>query len=282
MIQKKDVAASIRQRLLNYSKSSNQSFAEVLQYYTMERFLSRLSCSEYRDKFILKGAMLIRAWTPAKSRPTMDIDLLGRISNEHGYIKQVMAEILSIQENDGIRFHPHTLLTEVIKEDADYEGVRVTFRAELSKAEINMQIDIGFGDIVYPSTNRIEIDALLEFPKLNLSCYSPESVIAEKLEAMIKLDFINSRIKDFFDIWMLSRFFKFDPETLARAISKTLTQRQTLLPDMIPALSKEFSEEKQLQWKAFCKRTKLNYAPEDFYEVLEEIKRFLEPALKII
>ncbi len=206
-----NISASVRQRLLNRSKADNRSFNELLQYYAMERFLYRLSLSEHAQHYILKGALMFRTWNSPEFRPTMDIDLLGKTRNEEGNITSQIRDILAVQvEPDGLIFDADSIRAERITEDADYEGIRVRFRGALDTAKISMQIDIGFGDPVYPQPEKAELSCMLDSPAPSLLCYSRESAIAEKIEAMIKLGTLNSRMKDFYDIWLLSRHFQFD------------------------------------------------------------------------
>jgi predicted nucleotidyltransferase component of viral defense system len=251
----KNLTASVRDRLFAQAKKSGRLFNELLQYYAMERFLYRLTKSKYAARFILKGALMLRVWQSPESRPTMDIDLLGITSNDEAEITGQIREILSIEvEPDGLHFDATSIRVERITEDAEYQGLRVRFRGILRTAKINMQLDIGFGDVVFPEPELSKYPTILDFPAPQLRCYSPESAIAEKLEAMVKLGELNSRMKDFYDIWMLARQFDFDSASLVEAIRKTFTRRQTDLPASIAALSKEFGEAKQAQWNAFRKR----------------------------
>ncbi len=244
MIPSANVAASVRQRLLNRARNDKRPFNELLQYYAMERFLYRLSESFFSDRFILKGALLLRAWDAPEFRPTMDIDMLGKTSNEEADILSLIRNILSVPVGeDGLVFDSGSLQSERIAEDADYEGIRVRFRGSLDSARIIMQIDIGFGDIVYPEPEEVELPTMLDFPAPKLLCYSRESAIAEKFEAMIKLGFLNSRMKDFFDIWLLSRGFNFTGPNLAEAIRLTFEQRKTIIPSTVDPFTESFVNE---------------------------------------
>jgi predicted nucleotidyltransferase component of viral defense system len=226
----RNTAASVRQRLLNRARSDQRPFNELLQYYAIERFLYRLSRSEHADRFILKGALMLQAWRSPELRPTMDIDFLGKTSNEEVSIAEKIRDILfTAVESDGLDFDPATIQTERITEDADYEGIRVLFRGVLDSARVNMQIDIGFGDVVYPGPEESDLPTLLDNPAPRLLCYSRESVIAEKFEAMVKLGELNSRMKDFYDIWLLSRQFNFAGNSLAEAIRLTFERRGTVV-----------------------------------------------------
>ena len=246
----------------------------------MERFLYRLSQSPHAEKFVLKGALMLRAWDFPLPRATMDIDMLGQnFSNE---ISRVVAQVQNIcttviQPEDGLEFDENSIIAERITEDADYEGVRVRFIGRLDAARINMQLDIGFGDIIVPGPQRIALHSLLDFPQVDLNGYSMESAIAEKFEAMVKLGELNSRMKDFYDIWLLARFFDFDRKNLCLAISETLKQRGTDLPDQITPFSDKFGQNKSQQWLAFRKRLGSEDSPEEFSDVISFIREFLGP-----
>lgn len=269
-------AASIHQRLKNISKDENRPFNELLQYYSMERFLYRLSQSKYAECFILKGALMLRAWQSPELRPTMDIDMLGKTSNEIDSIIEEVKEIISVDsEPDGLMFDIDSIKAERIKEDADYEGVRVRFIGTLDNAIVHMQIDIGFDDIIHPGPVETEYPTILKSPVLKLLCYSRESAIAEKFEAMLKLGELNSRMKDFYDIWLLSRQFDFNGKVLAEAIRLTLDHRGTVIPEIIIAFTKAFIEDKQVQWKAFNKRLAQEHVPNDFANIVMGIENFL-------
>lgn len=273
-----NIAASIRQRLLNHSKTSKRPFNEILQYYAMERFLYRLSLSQHADHFILKGALMLRIWNTSESRPTMDIDMLGMTSNEEASIIQQMKDILSTDViADGLIFDVASLQAERIKEDADYQGVRVLFKGSLETARIHMQIDIGFGDIVYPIPEKAIMPTILDLPAPELFAYNRQTAIAEKFEAMIKLGSLNSRMKDFYDIWMLSRQFNFNGAVLAEAIRLTFENRNTQLPTEIEPFSDQFIKAKQVQWTAFTRRLNQEHVPVKFQEIITGIQAFLSP-----
>ena len=273
-----NVAASVRQRLLNKARSDNRSFNELLQYYAMERFLYRLSCSNSAHRFILKGALLLKVWETSEFRATMDIDMLGKTSNEEADILPLIRDILAVKvDEDGMVFDPDSLHAEPITEDADYEGIRIRFRGSLDTARVVMQIDVGFGDIVYPAPEEAFLPAMLDFPAPELYCYTRESAIAEKFEAMVKLGFLNSRMKDFYDIWILSRCFDFVGSDLAEAIRLTFKQRHCPIPESIEAFSPSFILEKQAQWTAFRKRLRQDYIPSEFEEIVAHLSDFLAP-----
>jgi hypothetical protein len=195
----------VRQRLLNQSRAQNRPFQELLQYFAMERFLYRLAKSPHADRFILKGALLLTAWRAPVSRPTMDIDLAGRTDNRPDHIKAVVSAVCAvIVDPDGIEFNRDSIEVSRIKEDADYEGIRVQFRATLARARVPMQLDIGFGDVVTPGPTEVAYPTMLDFPAPVLRAYPKETVIAEKLEALTALGLLNSRMKDYYDLALLS------------------------------------------------------------------------------
>lgn len=278
-----NVSASVRQRLLNRSKKDSRSFNEILQYYAMERFLYRLSLSRHSPHYILKGALMLRVWNSSEFRSTMDIDMLGNTANTELNICAQISDILAVEvEPDGLVFDSESIQTERITENADYEGIRVRFRGSLGTAKISMQIDIGFGDIVYPEPQKVELPCMLDFPAPTLLCYSRESAIAEKFEAMVKLGHLNSRMKDFYDIWLLSRQFRFERNNLAKAVKLTFQQRRTELNQPIEAFSANFVSSHQSMWAAFRKRLKQEYIPLSFSDVVGEIEMFLAPVITAV
>ena len=279
----KNIAASVRQRLLNRAKLERRPFNELLHYYGMERFLYRLSQSSYADQFVLKGALMLRVWRSPELRPTMDIDLLGRTSNNEADIIGKIRGILAMSVTaDGLTFDKDSVEAERIVEDADYEGIRIRFQASLDSAKVNMRLDIGFGDVVYPDPKEAVFPTLLDFPAPRLLCYSRESSISEKLEAMVKLGTLNSRMKDFYDVWLLSRQFDFDGDKLAEAIRLTFKRRGTKMPLEIEAFTGSFIETKQVQWRAFGKRIRHDQIPASFREIIASIDSFLSPVIATI
>ena len=273
-----NVATSVRQRLLNIARHGGRPFHELLQYYAMERFLYRLTRSAHADRFILKGALMLRIWRFPQFRPTMDIDMLGRTSSEEARIVDQIRDIMMEEvEPDGLVFALDSIRTERIAEDAEYEGIRLRFLGSLGTARISMQIDIGFGDIIHPGPEMSALPTLLDSPAPRLLCYSKESAIAEKFEVMVSLGSLNSRMKDFYDIWLLSRQFDFIGNDLTEAITLTFQQRATILPAHIEAFSNDFAETKQNQWAAFRKRLQQEHVPVSFHEVTRALEAFLAP-----
>jgi len=278
----KNIAASVRYRLLEMARRSGRPFNERLLHYAIERFLYRLSRSPHSGKFVLKGALMFTAWRGALSCPNMEIDLLGRISNSMDHLVAVVKGVcLQEVEPDGMIFDSESVVAERIVEDADQEGVRVLFRGSLDRARISIQLDIGFGDGVIPSPTVVDYPTFLQMPGPTLHGYSKESVIAEKLEAMGKLDILNSRMKDFHDIWFLSRHFEFDGEGLGAAIQATFTNRGTRITTKPSAFNKFFAGDpsKRAQWQGFIRKSRLETVPGELAKVTSTIAAFLEPVL---
>ncbi|MEE4297335.1 MAG: nucleotidyl transferase AbiEii/AbiGii toxin family protein [Wenzhouxiangella sp.] len=274
----KNMAASVHQRLLNKARSDQRPFNELLQYFAMERFLYRLSRSPHATAFILKGALMLRTWGASEYRPTMDIDMLGMKDYEEASTLSRIREIMQAPiEDDGLLFDPQSIQADQITENNDYKGIRIRFRGALGNARINMQIDVGFGDVVYPKAKKSEFPTLLEFPSPNLLCYTRESAVAEKFQAMVKLGLLNSRMKDFFDIWVLCRQFEFSGSELAEAVRLTFDKRETRLPEAVEAFGEAFIDAKQTQWAAFRKQLRQDYIPESLKEVVTQLEIFLYP-----
>ena len=226
---------------------------------------------------------MLRAWRSPEIRATMDIDLLGRTNNAESALVDQMRDIISTNvEPDGLIYDLASIKTERITEDADYEGTRFRLVCFLGNMKINIQVDIGFGDVVHPEPDLIELPGMLDLEAPRLYGYSRESTIAEKFNAMVKLEDLNSRMKDFYDIWLLSRQYKFASELLAEAIKLTFNERKTDLPDDVKAFTDRFIQLKQKQWTAFHKRLKNSLVPSDFKEIVDVIKDFLLPVIKSI
>jgi predicted nucleotidyltransferase component of viral defense system len=278
----RDLSASVRQRLLNQSREQNRPFQELLQYFAMERFLYRLANSPYADRFILKGALLLTAWHAPLSRPTMDIDLAGRTNNQLDHIREIVSAVCEVSVTaDGIEFNRASIEASRIKEDADYEGVRVKFNATLASARIPMQLDIGFGDVITPEPTEIEYPPLLDFPAPFLQAYPKETVIAEKLEALTALGMLNSRMKDYYDIALLSRMYSFEGQLLAEAISATFHHRGTSIEAEPIGLTQAYCDDaaRTLQWRAFVRRSRFVEEAGDLTRLVNEIRHFVLPVL---
>ncbi len=252
----RDVGASVRARLLNLAKQKGQALDLLLTRYAIERLLHRLSISPHRDRFVLKGAMLMTTWFEDPHRPTRDVDLLGYGDPAPEPMLATFREICAIVLNDGIEFDVEGLRVELIREELDYGGLRLRTTARLSGARITVVIDIGFGDAIEPGLEEVELPVLLDLPQPKLRAYARETVIAEKFQAMVALGLANSRMKDFYDVWVLSRTYDFNDDRLARAVAATFERRGTALPTEAPeALSATFANDaaKQRQWQAFVR-----------------------------
>ncbi len=250
----KNVAASIRQRLLNEARTTGRPFNEILQYFAMERFLYRLSKSPHGEKFVLKGALMLATWGVSLTRPTKDIDLLGRVSNDIESIVGLVKEVCRQEvQPDGLVFDSTSVQGEQIAEEAEYEGVRVRFQGNLGTARVSMQIDVGFGDAVVPGPVTTDYPTILDLPTPRIRGYTRESVIAEKFHTMVRRGLLNSRMRDFFDVWTLSRQFDFDGGVLAAAVRETFARRDLEVAARPVALTKEFAEDtaKASQWQGF-------------------------------
>lgn len=274
----RNVGASVRARLLQLAKASGQSFDLVLTRFALERLLFRLSQSPHAGRFVLKGAMLMMSWFDDPHRGTRDLDLLGFGDPSPDPMLETFREILAQEADDGVKFDADTLRVERIREALDYGGLRLRVIASISGARINLTIDIGFGDALEPGVEVLDYPSMLDFPMPRLRAYARETVIAEKFQAMVMLGRVNSRMKDFYDIWILSRSFDFSDDRLARAIAATFERRETPIPtDRPDALTDAFAkdQQKQRQWRAFVEGVAHN--PGDLTDVIAEIATFLMP-----
>jgi predicted nucleotidyltransferase component of viral defense system len=273
----KNIGASVRMRLLKLAQSSGQSFEIVLTRFALERLLFRLSKSEYANQFVLKGAMVMLTWFNDPHRSTRDLDLLGYGDPEPENMLAIFRGVLSLDVDDGVRFNVAALRVERIREELEYGGLRLRTTAEIAGARINVVIDIGFGDAIEPQAELINYPGLLDFETPRLRAYPRETVIAEKFQAMIALGLVNSRMKDYYDIWMLSRNFAFNEE-LSKAIAATFARRKTLIPNELPVgLSAAFASDlqKQRQWRAFVENVAVD--PGELASVVNDLSAFLMP-----
>ncbi len=276
----KNISASVHQRLLNKAKEASRPFSELLQHFAIERFIYRLSKSSHADRFILKGALMFSAWSGPDSRSTMDIDFLGKIDNSLDVISAVMKDACDMDvEVDGMSYDRESVSAKRITEDAEYEGVRVRVWGSLGNARVSLQIDIGFGDVIVPGPIKIVYPVLLSYPPPELNGYSMESTIAEKFQAMVKLGILNSRMKDFYDIWLLSRCFNFSGETLAEAVEKTFEKRRTPITVNPAVFDPMFQKDegKKVQWLGFIEKARLTNVPGSFEDVAAAVGVFLKP-----
>lgn len=258
----RNIAASIRTRLLNYAKSHDEDFNLTLARFAIERLLYRLANSKYADQFVLKGAMLYGVWGIQPYRPTRDVDLLGFSAGDPESLQKTFQELCEVEAApDGMTFEPSSVVAVYIREQNEYGGVRVGLTAYLARARIQVQVDIGIGDAITPGPEQIDYPRLLDdLPAPVLMAYPVYTVLAEKFEAIVRLDLDNTRMKDFFDIWMLSEEFELDGNILSQAIHATFQRRKTPLLSARPiALTDRFYADarKGQQWQAFLKKTEL-------------------------
>jgi hypothetical protein len=275
------MVASVHDRLPKLAGERKEEFHFVLTRYTLERLLYRLSRSPHRDVFFLKGAMLFALWSGQRHRPTKDLDLLGQGDSSVGRCEQLFRDVCNqAVEEDGLTLLTDTLRGQRIREDEEYEGVRVTVEARLGNARIPIQIDIGFGDVITPGADTVAYPTLLNFPAPVRAAYPRETVVAEKFQALVGLGMMNSRMKDFYDLMVICQQFPFDGRLLCRAIRATFERRRTALPGEPPlALTAEFHEDegKRKQWQALLRKNKLDANGADLAQVAAVLRGFLMP-----
>jgi len=274
----KNVGASVRARLLQLARSSGQSFELVLTRFALERLLFRLSHSPHGERFVLKGAMLMMSWFDDPHRGTRDLDLLGFGDPSPEAMLATFREILAQPVADGVDFDLEALRIDRIREELEYGGLRLRTTASISGARVALTIDVGFGDALEPGAEVLDYPSMLDFPNPKLRAYARETVIAEKFQAMVALGRANSRMKDFYDIWILSKSFAFDGDRLPRAIAATFARRETPIPQDLPdALTPAFAddEQKQRQWRAFIRD--VAHDPGDLAVVIGDLAAFLMP-----
>ena len=276
----RNIAASVRQRLLNRARERSEDFNYLLTRYANERLLFRLAESAHRDQFVLKGATLFELWYDTVHRATRDVDLLGFGEPGEERIQSVFRELCKVEvEPDGLRFLDESVQAERIRDAQEYGGVRVRLAADLGGARIPLQVDIGFRDAVTPGVVEAEFPTLLDFPAPLLRTYLRETVVAEKFEALVRLGIANTRMKDFYDLWALATTFAFSGELLAAALAATFHRRGGALPVEPPiALRQEFTADlaKLTQWSAFLQRVGVSPAV-SLESVTEVLRRFLLP-----
>lgn len=255
----------------------------MLVRYANERLLYRLGKSQFRDRYVLKGATLFAIWAEIPHRPTRDVDLLGYGEFAIERLEREFREIATQEvEPDGIKFKPASVKGEQIREGQAYEGVRVTMKAELAGIAILVQVDVGFGDSTEPGLIEENLPTLLEFPAPRLRAYRPETVVAEKLEAMVKLGIANSRMKDFYDLYVMSQTMTFERGDLSKALRSTFERRRTPLPKEPPtALTDTFANDaaKQAQWRGFASRSGEDVVRLSLAEVISVLREFLLPVM---
>lgn len=277
----RNLGASIRDRLLNKARADKLDYNLLLTRYALERMIYRLSISDQCDRFLLKGALLFDLWFDVPHRPTHDADFLGFGSAEIPQVEAVFRGICRINVDDGIIFDPDSVKAAEIRKDANYAGVRVILLGVLDKARCPVQADIGYGDAVVPGPDEVDYPVILnEMPAPHLRVYPRYTVVAEKLEALTSLGMLNSRMKDYFDLWVLAKYSDFENQVLTQAVAATFQRRQTVIPEGIPiGLSSEFAinPQKDKQWHAFLRKNAID--PKPLSEVVTDLRKFLMPVL---
>lgn len=282
----KNIPASVNARLQNLARQQNKPFGEVLQYYCMERILFRLSKTDYGNSFVLKGGLVFYALGFSLRRPTRDIDFRGFTPNSVENLIEVFRTACSVSApDDGLLFRDESIRIDEIMADADYPGVRVSIEAALGTARIPIRVDISFTDVITPEVQNLQYPVLLEgLEPPELLGYPPESIVSEKFQAMVRLVEINSRWKDFYDLWMLSELCNFEGKLLQKAILATFTQRETSIPSTIPvALTDDFAKDRQKQWLTFLTGNKMRQESiASFIAVVTQLRLFLLPPVQAI
>lgn len=282
----KNVAASVRQKLLTLAQERKEDFQLVLVRYGVERLLHRLGQSTHRNRFVLKGAMLFQVWSGQPHRSTLDLDLHGSGESTVLKVVAVLKEVCRQPvDEDGMVFDSGSVAGAEIREDQEYKGVRISINVTLGVARIPVQVDIGFGDAITPKPSVIQYPSLIGFPTPLLSAYPKETVVAEKFQAMVALGIANSRMKDFFDVWVLAKEMDFDGPLLCRAIAATFKRRRTAVPGDAPlALTDEFAHDqtKQTQWRSFVKKGRLVVKAVELGEVVALLGKFILPPAKAL
>ena len=282
---KSNVAQSVRDRLLNRKRETGENYEALLTRYALERLLYRLSTSDLRDQFVLKGAYAFLIWQGDLHRPTRDLDLLGQGRPEE--LEEVFRQLCAMDgvAEDGVRFDAQSVEAEPIRDGDVYGGIRVKIDAGLVSAELRLQVDVGFGDAISPGPEEAVFPSLLDFPSPKVRTYPKETVVAEKLHGLVTLGIANSRMRDFYDLWYLSQNFAFEGTSLSTAIHSTFERRETPLPASRPdAFTGTFSEDeqKQKQWSAFLDRTRLKAEAPDLETAIDKLDAFLWPPLEAL
>ena len=278
----RNIGESVRARLLQRSRDERTDFQVLLTRYALERLLYRLSQSAHRHQFVLKGAMLFATWVAAPFRPTRDLDLLGYGENSPEAMREAFREICGqAVADDGVAFDIDGIEATPIREDLEYGGVRIRTRATIAVARITIQVDVGFGDAITPAPVEIDYPALLDAPAPHLRAYPIETVVAEKFHALVTRGITNSRLKDFYDLWLVAETFELERTVLATAIRQTFTRRETELPQERPtAFTTSYAAAWDEQWRAFLTRERMTTAPIQLASVLTNLERFLMPLLE--
>ncbi len=278
------LALSVHTRLIAHARKLDVDPNLVLVRYAAERFLFRLSRSRQGDRFVLKGAMLMLAWFGETIRPTRDADLLGLEPQSDEALLALFKEVCAVAvEADGMHFDPGTVRVSAIREGDAGGGRRVTLQGRLGNAKLGVQVDVGWGDAITPAARWLQYPTMLDLPQPRLRAYPPETVIAEKFHAMVKLGRLNSRMRDFHDVLVLQAERDFRGSTLVRAVRATFRRRETALPAGRPvALTEEFAQEAAQRWRAFVLKNGLRFAPQEFEPVVAALDHFLSPVIEAL
>ena len=281
-----NVAASVHQRLLNVRDQTGEQFNHLLMRYGLERLLYRLQAAGHGDTFVLKAAVLFALWRDAPGRPTRDIDLLGFGDLTHDRLREIFVDICHTSVvDDGVRLDPESVQTQDIRDDQEYDGIRVRLLGFLGRARLAVQIDVGLGDALVPAPDEIDYPSILDFPTPRLRAYHPATVVAEKLNAMVVLGALNSRMKDFYDMHVILTHMGIEDALLKEAVRATFERRNTPLPRELPvAFTPDFLEDgiKETQWQAFLRRSALAPFHVVLVDVLADLRERLWPVLRML
>ncbi|MBU0482838.1 MAG: nucleotidyl transferase AbiEii/AbiGii toxin family protein [Proteobacteria bacterium] len=282
--EKENRGHSVFQRLLNLAKAEKTDFNMLLVRYGVERLLYRLSISSYSRRFILKGASLFLVWRGQNFRVTRDVDLLCFGTQDLDHMEELFRGVCGLEcPEDGVLFSPETVKLSIIRGDQEYSGLRITLNGSLHGARIPVQVDVGFGDVVTPNPEPIRFPTLLDGPAPEMLAYPRHTMVAEKLEALVRLGIASSRMKDIYDLSLLSKLFVFEGGILLDAVIKTFNRRKTDFPDGAPmALSEMFAKDriKKEQWNAFIRKANPEMAQNDLQKAVTEVTVFLLPILE--
>lgn len=275
----RNIPASVRARLLNEAKASGESYDQVLQYFAIERLLYRLSKTKWAQRLIVKGAIMLRAWGTPLGRPTRDIDFLGRVDNSPESVARVVRECLAIgYPDDGLVFD-REVETTVINAGNAYSGVRAVLRGNLDGGRFKLQLDISIDDAVVPDPEWVDYPTMLDLDAPRVLAYRPATALAEKYETIVSKGLTNSRLRDYYDIWLLSANHRYAGSELAAAIAATFAHRGTLLPaEVPPGLTETFHARPEVRhrWRSFLMTTGAK-APNDLADVCERVVAFIMP-----
>lgn len=281
----KNLAASVHARLAQLRAKTGEDYNVLLVRFTLERLLYRLSRSRHRDQFILKGAMLFAVWDAALHRATRDLDLLGFGQPTPERLAEIFRELCGVEvEADGVVFDARSVVCEDIRAQDEYAGIRAKLRATVGKAVVPVQVDVGFGDALPVAPEEITFPVLLDMTAPKLRAYARETVVAEKLEAIVRFGMLNSRLKDYFDLHYLAQKFPFEGDLLVKSIAATFERRGTALPAGLPAgLTPTFSGDatKTRGWQAFWLKTGLKSECPPLADVVQLLVKFLERPLEV-